>query len=519
MKPFPQKWRPSLGMIVVMMLLVVLCLPLGGIWLFRFYDRHLVRQTESELIVQGAFLKAIVVRELSEQNFDPARLSVNAVARKDPTFNIILPQLDLSSSPILPRRADAKWNEIRPTPIFSTLGNDIQETILAAQKTTLAGYRILDPNGIVIMGRSETGQSLAHVPEIKQALAGQYSSVIRKRVSDNPTPSIYSISRGTGIRVFVAMPIEYQGKIAGVVYLSRTPSHFLRELYGQRWNVAIAIVFILAITLVIGLIFVRTIKGPVDALNARTSRIAKGDRTALEPLAHHGTREIANLSQGLLSMSEKLQDRSDYIRTFATHVSHELKSPLTSIKGAAELMADQDSEMSAQAQRKFLKNIINDTDRLSQLLDRLRDLAAADSLATEGECRLGDVTGSLRHQFPDLRVSCDNDDQMIPLPIESAMIVFSNMADNSTRHGATGFDIQSSMNSSGLSLKFSDDGKGISEANREKVFELFFTTRREHGGTGMGLGIIQSILRTHGGSITLINSSAGAVFEITLPNP
>ncbi|MGI9350878.1 MAG: ATP-binding protein [Rhizobiaceae bacterium] len=518
MKGYPQKWRPTLSMIVVSMLVFILCLPLGGIWLFRFYDNKLVQETESELIAQGAFVKAIFARELGKKGFDASNLRVEVAKQKDSQFNLILPQLDLSSAYVQQPRPEAVPVEIRPLPVFANSGQEIKTVIQEAQKTTLAGFRVLDPNGIVITGKEETGLSLAHIPEVKQALAGQYASAIRQRISDSQPPPIYSVSRGTGIRIFVAMPIAYDGKVAGVAYLSRTPSHFLRELYGQRWKLAAAISFLLAITLIIAFIFIRTIKGPIDALNARTERIAKGDRTALAPLERHGTREIASLSEGLLFMSEKLQDRSDYIKNFATHVSHELKSPLTSIKGAAELLADLDSGMTAQAEAKFLKNILSDTDRMTKLLDRLRDLAAAEGLAIEGECHLEEVLLQVQPLFPELIFQTETGaDLAMPMPLESAVVVFSNMADNSLNHGANKLEINCRQMNTEIIVLLLDNGTGITEANREKVFDLFFTTRRESGGTGMGLGIVQSILQTHGGKLELLPSPTGALFEISLP--
>ena len=78
---------------------------------------------------------------------------------------------------------------------------------------------------------------------------------------------------------------------------------------------------------------------PDARLVERTNLVGKGDRDALRPLRHHGTSEFALLSQSFLDMARRLNTRSSFISTFATHVSHELKSPLTSIKGAAELLA------------------------------------------------------------------------------------------------------------------------------------------------------------------------------------
>lgn len=521
MKDTPKKWRPSLSMVVVGMLIFILSLPITGIWLFRFYDNQLVRETEKELIVQAAFIEAYMVEALKSS--PPSLLSnsgIKTVERsiKDNGSRYLKPQLDLASSVVLPPRPEPSKAVSIPDRLFIDLGKKLDPILQRSQEITLAGYRVLDPNGLIIAGRSHIGHSLAHVKEVKRALGGEYASVIRERISDSPPPPIYSISRGTGIRIFIAMPVVYENRIFGVVYLSRTPSHFLRELYDQKWKIGLAILFMLAITFVIAFIFVRTIKGPIEALNERTNRIAEGDRSALEPLTHHGTRELANLSQGLMTMSRKLSDRSDYLKTFATHVSHELKSPLTSIQGAAELLRDSNDQMSDEERAKFLGNILGDTERLEILVDRLRTLAIADNSDHYGSCNLLNELKRIQAKFSDLDLRLDESlDCAVQLTSESADIVFGNLFDNAQKHGATRVLLSAFKQDNQLQISLQDNGEGVSQLNAEKIFDLFFTTRRETGGTGMGLGIIQSILNSNGGSIDYQPSKKGACFIVTVP--
>ena len=86
----------------------------------------------------------------------------------------------------------------------------------------------------------------------------------------SPPPPLYSVSRGTGVRVFVALPVVVDGRVAGAVYLSRTPNNIVKHLYGERGKVMLAAISILGATLLIAYVFVRTISRPMHELIDRT---------------------------------------------------------------------------------------------------------------------------------------------------------------------------------------------------------------------------------------------------------
>jgi len=103
------------------------------------------------------------------------------------------------------------------------------------------------------------------------------------------------------------------------------------------------------------------------------------------------------------------------------------------------------------------------------------------------------------------------------MPKESADIIFANLIENAVHHQADCVDIECSQDGVMVSIVVSDNGTGISSGNADKIFQLFFTTRRERGGSGMGLSIIQSLLVAHNGSIDLIESSSGGAFKLQIP--
>jgi len=104
------------------------------------------------------------------------------------------------------------------------------------------------------------------------------------------------------------------------------------------------------------------------------------------------------------------------------------------------------------------------------------------------------------------------------LPQEPATIVLSNLFENAAQHGATELDVVATVNGQKVTLIVRDNGRGIAPSNRDKIFQPFFSTRREEGGTGMGLDIVRAMLGAYGGNIELVDANAGAAFALTVPN-
>ena len=89
--------------------------------------------------------------------------------------------------------------------------------------------------------------------------------------------------------------------------------------------------------------------------------------------------------------------------------------------------------------------------------------------------------------------------------------------DNAIRHNARNVGLDATDEIATVKMTVNTDGDPISEPNREKIFDAFFTTRRDTGGTGMGLAIVQAVMTSHGGSIRLLPSDKGVAFELQFP--
>ncbi|MDR3449855.1 MAG: HAMP domain-containing sensor histidine kinase [Alphaproteobacteria bacterium] len=510
----------------MLVLTTVLALPLVGLFFFRIYENQLIHQTESELIGQCAVLAAVVRGEI-DADF-PKDIALGAAVKPAPPadpqeiYQPIAPSLDLTGNDLFGQRPDALPTAAPTLSSYAALGAGLTPILIETQRATLAGFRLLDPNGIVIAGREEVGLSLAHIEEVAAALGGNFRSVMRMRISKHPPPPLYSWSRGTAVRIFVAMPVIVRGHVAAVIYASRTPSNVFRSFYEEGRKLTMAGLSVVALTALIGFVLHRAFTRPMRELMLRTAAIGRGERDAFAPLAHHGTAEFAQLSQSFLDMATNLRNRSDFVATFAAHVSHELKSPLTAIQGAAELLRDDidaaDGRMNAAERRLFLDNIIGDAGRLTAIVQRLRELARAENSPVDGVASLTLVVAEIRSGFGKLEISAEGDlDGAVQMSSENLRIVLTHLVDNAARHGATRVEIKAVREADKFRVTVSDNGGGISANNRGKIFDNFFTTRRESGGTGMGLAIVRAMLVAHGGQIELQPINSGAKFLLTLP--
>src|SRR4029079_4301897 len=234
-----EKWRPSVGLVIFTALAAAATLRLVGLFFFRLYDNQLIHQTQAELIAQSRVLAAVYAREV-ETRLDAGialGIEIPPQARSDREDQLtpIRPSLDLAAgADLLRRRPGALPASAPASQPYAEIGARLMPIIRETQKVTLAGFRILDARGVVIAGRDEVGQSLAHIEEIATALKGQYRAVLRIRKPDKPPPPIYSISRGVGVHVFSAMPVVVNNRVAGVIYTSRTPSNIFDHLYQER---------------------------------------------------------------------------------------------------------------------------------------------------------------------------------------------------------------------------------------------------------------------------------------------
>ncbi len=530
----PARWRPRLRTVLLTVNLLILLLPVGGIATLRLYENELIRSTEAQLIGQAALVREVYRQAYLASRPPDATPPGRALPESwSPTFDAdgevapVPPTLDIARDRVLPPAAAARPAPAGPEPTAVAAGEKIGSILGATSRVTLAGIRVVDAAGVVVASSGgERGLSLAHREEVERALDGEDVSLLRQRVSDEAPPPLRSISRGQRYRVFVALPVVENRRMLGAVVVSRTPMDITKALYLNRRPLLLGAGALLAVVVLVSVLTSVTINRPVRALIRQADQVARGERTAhVEPGAA-STRELVQLSDALSDMARTLGKRADYIRTFASHISHEFKTPLTTIRGTVELLQQRYDEMTPDERARFLSNLDQASSRLERLVRRLLEQARADALQPGDEKTeiVSAVDRAVRERGATVSVEHEDGPGRVRISGETLQEILSNLLDNARQHGGEQARVRiHTRRDPGarppmVELTLTDDGRGISEANASRIFTPFFTTARDRGGSGLGLSIVRSLLEAHGGTIDLIGAEGpGACFRIRLP--
>jgi len=531
------RWRPRLRTVLLTANLLILLFPMGGVLLLRLYESVIVRRTESQLMVQGVVVaeafRASLLRELKKRGIASVRYGVRPRGAPDSPwhqlktrrrFQPLVPRLDTSTDSIHPVPGAASRPALPADGAAAAAGRQLSEMLRRVQRSTLAGIRIVDFRGTVVAStRSQLGRSLVHQQEVRRALHGERVSLLRKRYQRKEPRRPYSLRRYSFMRVFVALPVVVGDRVVGAVLLSRTPPTVEGSLFRRRWTLLVAGLAVLLVALALSLLASWLVSRPIRELVVQAERVARGERGAVTELHRPGTREVRQLSAALVKMAHSLEDRAQYIRTFASNVSHEFKTPLTAIRGAVELLRDHLGEMSDEERDRFLGNLEADTARLDRLVRRLMELARADVIEPSAEVTdVGTILRRVVERFGGEGLAVrigeldDTDVKVAPEILES---ILSNLVENARQHGGDGVGVTVSAQWIGdrVAIRVTDDGPGISEANRERVFERFFTTAREQGGSGVGLSLVKALVTAHSGEVRLSSRPGETTFRVELP--
>ena len=401
---------------------------------------------------------------------------------------------------------------------------------------TLGGFRkagidyrvtITDARGMVVFdsqGR-DVGKDHSQWNDVLRTLRGQYGARSSAESPDDPDNTV----------MHVAAPVRNGNQIIGALTVSR-PNQTL-EPYIQRsrdrilnWSWAL-----LGLSLTMGLLFTWWMASSLQRLRSYANAVAQGERAELPRMGRlSGNTEFSDLAQAVERMRLRLEDKA-YVENYVHTLTHELKSPLAAIRGAAELL----QEPLPQADReRFAGNIERQTERLQQLIDRLLALADVEQLRglrTVEPVDLQELTQELLHTLePRLRLKALHvvevgapDTRQRPVVKGDRFLIsqaLANLLDNAIDFSPPGGTLAVNIRPSPRAVEWSvqDDGPGVPDYAADKIFDRFYSLPRadtREKSSGLGLCLVKEVSELHGGTVQLTNvsSSGGCHACWTLP--
>ena len=290
---------------------------------------------------------------------------------------------------------------------------------------------------------------------------------------------------------------------------------------------AMALVVVLVVAGFISSIVTR----PVAELSAGIERMSKGDYKHRVHVPGKG--EMAQLAAAFNQMSEQVHNLDEARNQFVSNASHELKTPLTTIKILVESMIYQD-DMDPELRHEFLGDINKEIDRLSSVVGDLLTLVHIDSHKLKLRREMMVFADTVRESVSRLEPLAKRRGQTIKTEIQDSCEMFAdpgklaqvcyNIIENASKYTPDGGSIRVTLRRMGRDavLEIADTGVGIPEADLPHVFDRFYRVdkarSRDTGGTGLGLSIVQQIVRLHAGSVTVASEMGkGTTFTVQLP--
>lgn len=393
---------------------------------------------------------------------------------------------------------------------------DVGPALERIRNATRSEVRVLDPSGRVRFASSHlgVGEDIADRPEVAQALLG-FTTVSARPVppfplpADGPQPATWT---------YAATPLTVGEERVGVLTLTR-PTRGTLEALGDLvedlgWPAAAVALAGLGLAGWLGWRVSRSLR----RLAAIADRLAEGAAVApqeLEGATLTRASEVRRLARAFATMTGRLQERLRYNQEFAANVSHEFKTPITTLRGTLDLLAD-DPALPPEQRARFLENARTDLDRLSRLVGGLLQLARAEAGATaRDELDLDGVLDTVRRRHPEVRFIAGAG--LVQGDGAQLELVVDNLLANARQHGAPPVTLTGWSEAGRTGFDVVDAGPGISPSNLPHVFDRFFTTGRGRTGTGLGLALVKAVVDAHGGVVGVQSRPGRTRFRVDLP--
>lgn len=377
---------------------------------------------------------------------------------------------------------------------------------------------ITNDKGIVIYDSSgkNVGKDYSQWNDVYLTLKGEYGARTTRKDKNDSTSSV----------MYVAAPIKINHRIIGVLSVGK-PSASVQPYFESAVDkIENKILLLLLVSLALVSFIVYWLTLSIRQLTLYAKDVQEGKKVAVPKLRE---KELAQLANAMEEMRNSLEGKN-YIENYLHNLTHEIKSPLAAIQGAAELLNE---DMPLESRQRFINNIENESQRLQQVVEQLLKLASL-----EKRQQLEDVeqidTGKMIQRLCDDKYSILKQKQLQldmssfsgkEIQAERFLLqqLISNLLDNAIDFSPEGSEISISDNieNEHWILIIKDQGPGIPDYALPRIFDRFYSLARADTGkksTGLGLSLVYEVVQLHHGDINIQNGSeGGAEIVIRLP--
>lgn len=411
----------------------------------------------------------------------------------------------------------------------SLSAEQVEKVMNMLDNTGLSRILVTDPAGLILYDslatpKAEAETSSAQAPVYRYAMSQE--TVLALRGYD----VFRSEFRDALFASSAAMPIVYRGMTIGAIYIYEEDAAQGALLLGLQQNLKIISLVIAAVTLLMSTIFSRILTTRISAL-LRAIRIV-GEGEYGHRLQPEGRDEMAQLAEEFNHLTDRLQATEEVRRRFVSDASHELKTPLASIRLLADSIL-QNQGMDEEVVRDFVSDIGEEAERLTRITEHLLTLTRLDSLPS-GQTEPVDLAAVVERVLTMLSPVADSAGITVETNLKPGCNVRAtrddlhqvcfNLVENAIKYNVPNgrIYIRTYLDGDQVILEVADTGVGIPEADMPKVFNRFYRVdkarSRAAGGTGLGLSIVRDTVRRHSGWVTVrSNQPEGSVFTVGFP--
>ena len=378
-------------------------------------------------------------------------------------------------------------------------------------------YYVTDQAGCVIFDSgvsTRVGHDYSLQNDVFKTLRGEYGARSSRLNADDDCSSV----------LYIAAPVRRADEVIGVLSVYKAQRDVM-PFITQRRRVIIKVCIIVAIGTVtfVGAVFFLLYR-PIGRLTDYAQAVIDGQRPSLPPLGRG--REVNTLGLALRDMRETLEGR-EYAKNYVQTLTHELKSPLSAIRAASELLEE---EMPVHHRQRFMSAIQMEVDRSEAILSRLQQLSVIEGLSElerHDEVRVDELVRNLVREY---QVLFEQQQLSLRIKVDDAVVsgdpfllrsTVQNLFDNAYKYAppSSVVDVEVLSNVDSVVLSVRNEGEPIPQYAVERIFDRFYSAHGEgvEKGSGLGLALVKEAVMLHHGQVAYDYDDGRHVFTLQLP--